>query len=150
MECYGSGVFGGNVAGMYQSSVFALAVDSTNTLYVGGEFLSAGNKTSPYIAKCNLNSVACRQPWIVKASPACGLTFDYRSNTIHCMTQSTTAVSYRIYTLAGREVYHDAAALPAGTNSLRIKTTGLCRSMYIGQVSVGKESVRFKMMIENR
>ena len=36
------------------SSVYALAVDASGTLYAGGDFTTAGDKVSPYIARCNI------------------------------------------------------------------------------------------------
>lgn len=146
----GSGVFGGNLVGMNQSCVFALAIDNNNNLYAGGEFLSAGQKISPYIAKCNLNSVACRQPRIVSKHPSSSLAYDSRTRAIRFNASSAAIVSYRIYTLSGRELIHNAVTLPAGANSFRIKTTGLCSGVYSCLVSAGRESIRFPMMVDGR
>lgn len=143
----GSGVFGGNLVGMGSSVVFALAIDNTNTLYAGGDFLSAGGKPSAYIAKCNLNTAANKQHRFVRKSST-GFTYVYRSGMIHWTTPLAGALSYRIFTLTGREVYRDAVKLPAGTNSLRLKTGNLSRGLYIGHVVAGKESMQFQMMVE--
>ena len=36
------------------NSVYALAVDASGNLYAGGDFTTAGDKVSPYIARCNI------------------------------------------------------------------------------------------------
>jgi hypothetical protein len=143
----GSGVFGGDFVGMGQSVVLALAIDNANTLYVGGEFLTAGGKASAYVAKCNLNNTAYKQHRFVRKSPT-GFTYDYRSGMIRWTTPFDGALSYQIFTLSGREVYRDAVKLSAGTNSLRLKTGNLSHGLYIGHVVAGKESMQFQMMVE--
>jgi hypothetical protein len=145
----GSGVSGGDVAGMSQSSVFALSVDHADNLCVGGDFLSAGGKVSPYFAKCKLNCTAARPQGIINSS-ARHLTYDSPSGVIRLNVQSAVRMSYCIFTLNGREVYRNTVVLPQGSNSMRIKTAMLGRGAYVAQVNAEKESIRFRMTVENR
>lgn len=132
---------------MYQSCIFALAIDNADNLYAGGEFLSAGGKFSPNVAMCRLNGSAV-QPRRTVNSSLHPLAYDSRSSIIRLNVQSATNVSYRIFSLAGREVHRDAAFLPKGNNSLRINTASLANGPYIAQVNAGKESMRFRMTVK--
>jgi hypothetical protein len=143
----GSGVSGGNVAAMNQSCVFALAIDGANTLYAGGEFLNAGGKVSPYIAKCKLNGSDIRPREIVASFPHLPA-HDARSGLIRIHLQSPTNVIYRIFTLTGREVLRGSEMVPKGDTSLRLKTAKLANGSFIVQVYAGKQSIRFRMTKE--
>jgi hypothetical protein len=144
-----NGFFGGNDAGRGGNCVYAMVIDSNDNLYAGGEFLRVGEKVSPYIAKCSLTGAAIRRQAVPQNSPR-RLTYDSGSNTLHFPPHSGLGVSYRIFTLAGREASRDALVLSKGKNSLRIENATLARGAYIAQVFAGKESARFRMMVENR
>ena len=126
-----------------------MAIDRVGNLYAGGEFLSAGGKVSPYIAKCRLKGpavVSTTRP--VSASMRRLWTYGARSNTVHVVLWSAANVTCRIFTMSGREVYREAAFLPIGDNSLRIKTEGLGRGIYMARVGAENESMRFKIIVE--
>jgi hypothetical protein len=119
-----------------------LVADAADNIYVGGNFLIAGGKVSPFIARCRSGIGAARFAGEDKKRSRPSIACDPRTGLLRFRLQSAAEVSYRIYTLAGREVVRFSEPMRRGAHSLRMATERLSRGAYIARVDAGKESMR--------
>ena len=125
-------------------TVFTLLVDNSGTLYAGGEFIVIGGKVSAYIAQCKLTGMVVRPRENGNAYQS-SIVCNFRSDVLRFRLQHETSITYRIFTLTGREALRCSKLLTSGTHSLRINTATIAKGAYIVQVQAGKESMRFRM-----
>ena len=78
-----------------------------------------------------------------------GGSFNVRSNTISVHLQSPNSMTYRIFTVAGHEVFHASEFLTKGAHSLRIDKPHLAQGAYIVHFRAGGESMRWRMVVKN-
>jgi hypothetical protein len=135
------------LSGGTNGTVWSMAVDKTNNLYVGGNFTIAGGKVSAYVAQCKIKGSAVK-PSVNKNPYRIFPSFILHSNLIRIYFKFSTLVTYRLFTLTGREVYRDAQYLPKGDRSLKLNTAGLSQGTYIAQVKAGNESIRFQVAVK--
>jgi hypothetical protein len=62
--------------------------------------------------------------------------------------KSQTPITYRIYSLLGRQVFSTSETMGAGDHSLRINTGRAARGTYIVHFKAGNESIRFRMIVD--
>jgi hypothetical protein len=129
------------------SEVNALAVDDSGNLYVGGYFTSAGGKVSNNVAMCKLNGTAVMPRKGYKVSQPF-ITYDGNANLMLFQLKALTQITYRIYSLLGRQVFQAYETMGAGTHSMRINTGHAARGTYIVNFKAGNESIRFRMVID--
>ena len=127
--------------------VLALAIDGSGNLIDGGNFTIAGGKSSPFIALCNLNGSAVIPNKGADASPSF-TTFDARAGLVRFKLQFPAEISYRIYSLSGRELYRSSPlSLGPGSHTLALQTKSLARGAYLVTFNAGYESIKSRLMV---
>ncbi|MGA2508123.1 MAG: T9SS type A sorting domain-containing protein [Chitinispirillaceae bacterium] len=131
--------------------VNALAFQDSGNLYAGGIFTTAGGKASAYSAMCRLPGTAViprkggnvSQPF---------LTYDAHAGLMRFQLKSQTQITYRIYSLLGRQVFQASETMGAGEHSMRINTLlntrPAARGTYIVNFKAGDESIRFRLVVD--
>jgi len=130
-------------------TVYALAIKDSS-IYAGGKFIRAGEKVSPYIAKCNLIGTGPDAKILGKGEKVFQLspTYNTHTGTIKFQLKDQAQVSYRIFSLSGRQIFQASENMGAGSHSMRINTGRAARGMYIVNFKAGNESMRFKLAVE--
>ncbi|MGA2507848.1 MAG: T9SS type A sorting domain-containing protein [Chitinispirillaceae bacterium] len=127
--------------------VYALAVEDSGNLYAGGAFATAGGKTVNNVAICKLNGTAViprkgnnvLRPFI---------TYDALAGLMRFQLKAQTPITYRIYSLLGRQVFQASETMGAGVHSMRIYTGRAARGTYIVNFKAGNESLMFRMVVD--
>jgi trimeric autotransporter adhesin len=131
---------------IFHGVVSALLCNNKGTLYVGGNFQTAGGKPSVNFAKCNLNGANAAFADKLMA-PRFSVAFESNKGLVRMHFTSATEVHIWIYSLSGQKVYHTSEFMAAGDHAFRIKQTGLARGAYIAQVKAGNESLRYRFLM---
>jgi hypothetical protein len=129
-------------------NIYAMTADGSSSLYVGGTFIIAGGKSSYLVAQCKLDNTSVYPHRTIDHSKP-SITFDSRTGLLRLSLQSATEVHYKIFTLDGRQISHGSKLMNKGNSTLRLKNAGkIARGTYVVKVNAGKESIRFRMMVE--
>jgi hypothetical protein len=57
-------------------------------------------------------------------------------------------MSYRIYTLSGREISRHSEFLGAGSHAMQVTTAKLARGIYLVSCKAGNESMRWRLVVD--
>jgi hypothetical protein len=132
-------------------TIFALAIDSSGNLYAGGQFTTAGGKASAYVAMCRLPGTAVIPRRGDNVSRPF-LTYDAHAGLMRFQLKAQTQITYRIYSLLGRQVFQASETIGAGEHSMRINTLlntrPAARGTYIVNFKAGDESIRFRLVVD--
>jgi len=127
--------------------VLALVFDGSGNLYAGGEFTTAGGKAALCVAMCKLNTTAVMPHKGDNVSPPF-LIYDAGASLIRFQLNAQTQITYRIYSLLGRQVFQASETMGAGSHSKRINTGHMARGTYIVNFKAGNESLMFRMVVD--
>jgi hypothetical protein len=128
--------------------VYALAIDDSNNIYAGGSFSFAGGKISTHIAQCKLKGLTDVLQRKGDKISKFFTNYNACTGTIKFQLKDQAQVSYRIFSLSGRQIYQASENMCAGSHSMRINTGRAARGMYIVNFKAGNESMRFRLVVE--
>jgi hypothetical protein len=129
------------------SRINAITFDASENIYAGGDFTTAGGKTAARVAMCTLNTTAGMPRQSDKVSRPF-LTYDAHAGFVHFQLKAQTQITYRIYSLLGRQVFQASETMGVGDHSMRINTGRAARGTYIANFKAGNESLMFRMVVD--
>ena len=130
----------------YTGTVSTLAYNNENTLYIGGDFNTAGGMMSSGFAMyavSDVSGIPARRTRTYR-QPAC---YDNRRGTLHIPVSAGMDAVVSIYTVTGRIVYRVVSPVGSDNHGLTIGTSVLSPGMYLVRINAGRESMCYRFIV---